>query len=85
MQLVERDDVDLMVAQMRQHLAQELGRDFEMTVRLEFCRAAGPHMMQRVDRAHAGENRAQPDMRAAEIQRFQAGANKTFAKSPHLK
>ena len=61
MHLVQADDVDVELAEMRQRRAQKLRRDLEMTVGLE-CVAAGPHVVQHEDGAGAGEDRAQQMM-----------------------
>ena len=70
-------------AKMRQHRAQEFGRDFEMMIGLELGVAARPDMVQHEDGADARENRPQQMMRAGEIERFQSGADNVVAKLLH--
>ena len=84
MHLVHGDDVDAARAQMAEHRAQEVGRDLQMPVRLERAVALRPHMVQHEDRADAGEDRAQQDMRPGEVKRFQSGADNGVAKLLHF-
>ena len=81
--LVERDDVDVGAPQSRQHVVEELRRDFQQPVRLERVRARRPHVMQRQDRADAAEQRLQHAMCAGEVQRLQRGAQNGLLHSGH--
>src|SRR3569833_590866 len=84
-QLIESDALDVVGAQMRQHFAQEVRRHFKMAIGLKAGVLARAHVMQGEDGADAGENRPQPDMRSAEIQRIETGTDKCPAKTLHLK
>ena len=83
MHLVDADDVDAAAAQVRQRRAQEIRRDFEMTIGLERAAAPRADVVQREDGSDPGEDRSQQLMGAAEIQRFQAGADDVVAKLLH--
>ncbi len=81
--LVHGDDIDIERAHMRQHLAQELRRDFEVPVGLEHIVAGRANVVQHEDGADASQQRPQHVMRTAEIQRVEAGANDVVAKLLH--
>jgi hypothetical protein len=75
MHLVERDDLDLLLAQQGEGLLEEFGRDLEQAVGLELVGASGANVMQHQDRADAGEERPHQQVRPAEVQRFQSRAD----------
>ena len=83
MRFIHRYDIDVERADMRQHLAQEIGRDFEMTVGLEQAAARRANVMQHEDGADARQDRPQHMVRAGEVQRIEAGANDVVAKLLH--
>lgn len=58
MRFIHRYDIDVERADMRQHLAQEIGRDFEMTVGLEQAAARRANVMQHEDGADARQGSA---------------------------
>jgi hypothetical protein len=67
---VERDEVDVARAKVRQHRAQEVRCDFQVPVGLEFGVRARADVMQHENGAGAGEDRPQQVMGPAEVQRF---------------
>ena len=69
--------------QVRQRGAQEVGRDFKMTVGLELGVAARANLMQHENGADAAENRPQQMVSAGKIKRFQPGADDVVAKLLH--
>ena len=81
--LVEADDVDVELADVRQRQPQKLRRDLEMTVRLECVAARRPHVMQHEDRAGAAEDRAQQASGAGEVEGFKSGANDAVTNALH--
>jgi hypothetical protein len=83
MHLIHGDDVDAARSQVREHRAQECGRDLQMTVGLEGVVAARSNVVQHENRTDARKNRAQHSMRACEIQRSQSGADNGIAKLLH--
>ena len=68
---------------MRQHGAEELGRDLEVAIRLELGRAGRTDMMQHENGADACEDWSQQNMRAGKIKRTQAGADDVVAELLH--
>ena len=83
MHLVHGDDLDVTGAKVRQHRAQELGRHFQMTIRLELGVTGRADMMQHENSADAGEDRPQQVVCAGKVKRFQSGADDVVAKLLH--
>ena len=69
---------------MRHHGAKELRRDFQMSIGLELVVVARPNLMQHENGTNARENRPQQTMGAAEVKRFQPGADGDGTKLAHL-
>ena len=67
MHLVHGDDVDVARAKMRQHRAQEVGRNLKVTIGLEFGVAVRADMVQHENGADAREDRPQQIMRPGEV------------------
>jgi hypothetical protein len=84
-QLVHGDDIDAARAQMRQHRAQEFGRDLQMMIGLELAVTARADMMQHENATDARKDRSQQMMRAGEVKRSQPGANNVVAELLHQK
>ena len=83
MEFVHGDDVDATRAKVREHRAQELRRDLEMTIGLEFGVAARANMVQHEDCADPCEDRSQQMMGPAEVKRSQSGTDDVVAKLLH--
>ncbi len=83
MHLVHGDNIDSLRPKMRQHGAQEPGRDLQMPVGLEFAVMTGANMVQHENGPHAREDRPQQMMGAGEVKCFQSGANDVVAKLLH--
>ena len=77
--LVERDDVDVELADMVERRAQEVRRDFEVPVRLERVVPRRPDVVQHEDGADACEQGSQQAVRTAEIECLEPGAEDVAA------
>ena len=75
MHLVETDEVDARAAQIPHHTGEEARRHFEEMVGLKTPGPRRTNVVQRQNGADALDERPKRNVRAGEIQRFQAAAN----------
>jgi hypothetical protein len=78
MHFIERDNIDTRTRKPPYQPFQKVWCDFEQPIGLKALRPARPHVVQGQNRADATQERAQPMVHPAEVERFQTCPDDRF-------